>query len=169
MKICVIPFNIVLMILIAAGGMGCKSMNKKPATTLRFHLEMNNSDRTGNGQAVSIGKSEMFNLVVQKDAFLDEGHVMQASVVSAMGGFAVMVQFNRQGTWILEQYTTAARGMHIGIFSQFGEARWIAAPVITHTIKDGQFVFTPDTTREEAQRLVKGLNEVAKSAQKNNP
>jgi hypothetical protein len=85
-----------------------------------------------------------------------------------MGGFQVMIQFDRQGTWLLEQYSVAARGKRVAIFSQFGEARWLAAPVLARRIADGLFVFTPDATRAEAERIVRGLVTVAKKAQKNN-
>ena len=44
--------------------------------------------------------------------------------------------------------------------SQFGEMRWLAAPMITRQIQDGIFVFTPDASREEAERIVRGVNNV---------
>ena len=54
----------------------------------------------------------------------------------------------------------------IAIFSQFGEEmkdyRWLAAPVINRRISDGVLVFTPDATREEAEEIALGLNNVAK-------
>ncbi len=168
MKICFVGFNIVLLLMIAIGGLGCKTL-KKNATTFRLHLEVKNPDRMGIGQSVSIGKSEMFSLLVEKEPFLDEGHVVSASVVKALGGYSLMVQFDRRGSWILEQYSTAERGKRVAVFSQFGDARWLAAPVLTRTIKDGTFTFTPDATLEETERLAKGLNNVAKKLQKNNP
>ena len=76
---------------------------------------------------------------------------------------------NRQGSWLLEQYT-AKPHKHILVFSQFfspGEekmnaGRWLAAPMVGTHIVDGRFIFTPDATREEAQRIALGLNNVAK-------
>jgi hypothetical protein len=38
----------------------------------------------------------------------------------------------------------------------------LAAPQINNHITDGRFVFTPDSTREEAERVALGLNHVAK-------
>jgi hypothetical protein len=90
-------------------------------------------------------------------------------VIEALGSFQIMVQFDRRGTWLLEQYTTAHRGRRIGIFSQFGDARWLAAPMMNKRISDGVLVFTPDASREEADRIVLGLNNVAKEAQKGVP
>ena len=78
---------------------------------------------------------------------------------------SIFVQFDRRGTWLLEQYTTANRGRRIAIMSQFGQVRWLAAPKISKPITDGTLVFTPDATREEADRIVRGLTNVAKKMQ----
>ena len=64
---------------------------------------------------------------------------------------------------LLEQYTTGSKGKHLAISAEFGQMRWIAAPVITQRIGDGLLVFTPDTSREEAARIVSGLNRVGGS------
>jgi preprotein translocase subunit SecD len=103
---------------------------------------------------------------VEKEPFLTEGHVSTASVVDVVGGFALSIQFNRQGAGVLEEFTVQNRSRRIAVFSQFGEKildyRWLAAPVINHRIADGVFVFTPDATREEAEEIASGLNNVAK-------
>ena len=39
-----------------------------------------------------------------------------------------------------------------------GEARWLALPLIRQRIGTGVLAFSPDTTRDVAQRLVQGLN-----------
>jgi hypothetical protein len=70
------------------------------------------------------------------------------------------------GGWLLEQYTTANKGKHLAISAEFGEMRWLAAPKITQRLGEGRLVFTPDATREEAERIVDGVNRVAKRAQK---
>ena len=51
---------------------------------------------------------------------------------------------------------------------RFGELRWLAAPILQQRIRDGLLVFTPDATREEAERIVRGLKNVAKTVQKHN-
>jgi preprotein translocase subunit SecD len=83
-----------------------------------------------------------------------------------MGGFEISLQFNREGTWLLEQYSSANRGRKIAVFCEFGvelkEHRWLAAPVVSKRISDGLLVFTPDASREEAEEIVRGLNNVAK-------
>lgn len=146
---------------------GCETFRKKEASTIRFHLEVN-EDASRRSSPVPVYRANPMTVNVQNSPFLSEAHVSKASVVDAMGAFQIMIQFDRRGTWILEQYTTANKGKHIAIFSQFGQARWLAAPEITKRIADGVLVFTPDATREESERLVKGLNNVAKVAQKGN-
>ena len=92
--------------------------------------------------------------------------LFRSAVVDVLGGYSISVQFNKQGSMLLEQYTTGSKGKHMAISAEFGQMRWIAAPVITQRIGDGLFVFTPDTSREEAERIVSGLNRVAKLVRK---
>ena len=162
MKIRFPGFNTYLLAALLALGAGCKTDEKKEASTLKFHLEVT-PDGTDQNSLVPIGRDGAFTVNVQKDAFLNEGLIAKASVVNdALGGFALMIQFNRKGSWLLEQYTIAHKGRRAAIFSQFGQARWLAAPVMKNRISDGRFVFTPDATREEAERIARGLNSVAR-------
>jgi preprotein translocase subunit SecD len=154
-------FNTILAALIVAAlAIGCQTIKKKPASVLRMHLEMN-PDGTDRTVSVPIGRSKAFFVNIEKNHFLDEGHVQQASVVDDVGGFQISLQFDKRGTLLLEQYTTANKGRRVAIHAIFGQERWLAAPVITQRISDGKFFFTPDATREEAERLVLGLNKVA--------
>jgi preprotein translocase subunit SecD len=110
---------------------------------------------------------------VQKSPVLDERYVKEAKVVDVRGGFALQFQLDRQGTWLLEQISAQNPGRHLAIFSQFAEppkeplnkGRWLAAPSINYRISNGVLVFTPDATREEAEQIVIGLNNVAKKLQ----
>ena len=94
----------------------------------------------------------------------------QAKVIDVPGGYELSVQFDTEGAWLLEQYAAASRGQHIAIFSQFADppdyklnkGRWLAAPKITAHISNGWLIFVPDATREEAERIATGLNNVAK-------
>jgi hypothetical protein len=167
MKMRVRGFNAYLFLLLMALAAGCQTVKKKEASTLRLHLEVN-PDGTERNAPVWIGRADAFPVNVEKEPFLNEAHVAQAFLVDALGGFQIMIQFDRRGTWLLEQYSTAAKGNRVAIFSQFGEARWLGAPVMSQRITDGTLVFTPDATRPEAQRIVRGLNSVAKELQKGN-
>ncbi len=145
----------------AGGCQTAESKRKKERCTLRLHLEVNR-DGTDRNEPVPIYRAKPMQVNVKKKPFLDEGHVVKAAVIDDLGSFVLQIQFDREGTLLLEQYTTANRGQRVAIFSQFGEGRWLAAPVISHRIADGLFTFTPDATREEAEKIVLGVNNVAR-------
>src|SRR5687768_10508404 len=164
MKIGFRAFNTYL-ILLATLALGCQSIwKKKEFSTFRMHIETNADG--GNNGPVTIGRSEPFAVNIEKASFISEYHVENAAVVDSLGGFQIMVQLNRQGTWLLEQYSTAAREKRAAIFSNWGEPRWLAAPKLSRRITDGVVVFTPDATREEADRIVRGLNTLVKEIKK---
>ena len=71
---------------------------------------------------------------------------------------------------MLEQYTAANPGKHFVIFGQWGEKRRMAAGSPRRSSRTALptacLSFTPDMSREEADRLVLGLNNVAKKITK---
>jgi hypothetical protein len=138
---------------------------KNEEASLRLHLEVNTdgSERSG---LITVGREHPFQLNVEKVAFVTEFQIEQASVVDELGGYSISIQFNKQGTFLLEMATTANKGRHLAIAAEFGEMRWLAAPLITRGIGDGKLVFAPDATRAEAERIVNGLNRLAQRAQK---
>jgi len=169
MKIGFWAFNTYLL-LMAALMLGCETANKrkKELSTFRVHVETN-PDGTGRNEPIRIGRTEPFMVNVEKTPFITEYHVETASVVDGLGGFQIMVQLNQQGAWLLEQYSMASRGKQAAVFSNFGEAaRWLAAPKLARKISDGVLVFTPDATREEAERIVRGVNNMVKQIKKGN-
>jgi len=167
-------FNIYLFVALAAAlACGCQSAEKKKKKELariELHIEATPSG-TGRTEVASILRDSPFDVTVEKTAFLTDANVAEAKVINAMGGFAISIQLNREGTWLLEQYTAANIGRKIGVFAQFGkdlaQHRWLAAPVISKRIGNGLFVFTPDTSREEAEEIVLGLNNVSKKMRGN--
>lgn len=98
---------------------------------------------------------------VEKDSFLDERDVARASLSDYMDGFVIQLQFNDHGTLVLDTISSANKGKRVAIMADFGEQRWLAAPVLSRRISDGILTFTPDATREEATRIVRGLNNTA--------
>ncbi len=168
MMIRVFRFNLYLLLVLGLAA-GCKSDNskygKKDQASLRLYLEVNR-DGSDSNEPVLIGRPPSFALNVEKKAFLTEFNIEKASVVESLGGFSICVRFDKEGGWLLEQYTTAHKGKHIAIASEFGQLRWLAAPVITQRIADGLLVFTPDATRAESERIVSGLNRVAELVRK---
>jgi len=170
MRIEVLWFNTYLWLALALST-GCVSdpakrkPGKRDEASLRLHLEVN-PDGSDRNAPVSIGRERPFQLNVEKAAFLTEFQIEKAAVVDALGGFSIAVQFNKQGTFLLEMHTTANKGKHLAISAEFGEMRWLAAPLINQRIGDGRLVFTPDATRAEAERIVRGLNRVAEQVRK---
>jgi hypothetical protein len=167
MKIGFWAFNTYLLLL-AALMSGCQTNKKdKELSTFRIHVETNPDGSAQNGP-VTIGRSDPFVVNVENAPFITEAHVESGSVIDGLGGFQIMVQLNRQGTWLLEQYSLASREKRAAIFSNFGQARWLAAPKLSRRISDGVLVFTPDATREEAERIVRGINNMVKQIKKGN-
>jgi hypothetical protein len=58
-------------------------------------------------------------------------------------------------------WTVDKPGRRVAIWSKWTEGRWLAAPQVRKPIEDGYIAFAPDATREEAERIVRGLNNVA--------
>lgn len=167
-------FNIYLIVALAAVvACGCQSpekKKKKELATLQLRIETNphGMQRT---EVASIMRENPVDVTVEQTPFVTDGNVSEAKVINAMGGFEISIQFNREGTWLLEQYTAGNNGRRIAVFCQFGkdlaQHRWLAAPVISKRISNGLFIFTPDASREEADEIVLGLNNVVKKLRGN--
>jgi len=166
-------FNLYLIaLLVLALAAGCATEERKrrhQPSKLDVHLEVP-PDGTNLSEPVPIYRAKPVMVNVQREAFLTELHVKEAKVVDAVGGFAIQIQFDRQGTWLLEEFTNQYHGRRFAVHCDFGEQlkenRWLAAPIVSRGISDGVFIFTPDATREEAEQLVLGLNNVAREVQK---
>ncbi len=145
-----------------------KATKKKPAkkerherSLFRMHLESAELPGLSTGR-IKVLRSSPMNMVVQREQFLDERDVQQARLISTTdGGFMIAIQMNTHGQLMLQLETTANRGKRIAVSATWTEARWLAAPQITRTIEDGIYMFTPDCSREEADRIIRGLNNVA--------
>ena len=159
-------FNIYLLLAaLLLGVTGCKSSEEKAkdkeASSLRLFIETE-FDSTGTKTAVvPVFRASPILVRITKEPVLDEGHLEDARVVDAVGGYAIQVKYDFRGTLTLDSVTSTSRGRRLVIYSMFTEGRWLAAPKITTSIKDGVLTFTPDATREEAERIVRGLNNVA--------
>jgi len=176
MQFCCNRFNVILVLVLAIGALaGCHTAEatkkKEPLSTFEVFLETRRDPNQS--QTVKVGRERPIAFSVEKAPFVSEKFVKEAKVISEVGGFALQVQLDRQGSWLLEQYTTANHGKHLVIFSQFStppyeklnEGRWLAAPKISLNITNGLLSFTADVSREEADQIVVGLNHVAKHIQ----
>ena len=158
MKFCSPVFNIYLCLFGLFLG-GCSTTADKNMSTLRLHAEA--SQRDTQVTSVPIFRKSPILMAISKDPVVTEHNVISARVVEELDGFIIEVKFDRQGTWLLERASVDNMGRHMAVFSEFGRARWLAAPVITTRITGGIYRFTPDASREEADRIVSGLNKLA--------
>ena len=172
MKILARQFNIYLALAILLGGVcGCQTNpQEKVVGALRVHIEVD-PDSAGTSQTISVLRSDPVLVTIKSEPILTEANIVSAKVMDATGGFAIEIKFDENGAWLLEQYSAANPGRHFVIFGQWGDkvanGRWLAAPIITRRISDCRLAFTPDCSREEADQLVLGLNNVAKAFHKN--
>ncbi len=171
MKIRLVPFNIYLLLVLVTVFAGCKTSEErekaKEASTLYLFLD-NKSAGLGHAGGVPVYRESPVYYHVEREPFLTEADLDNAEVVEARGGFAIRAQFNAHAAMVLESTTVAHMGQHIVIKSDFGESRWLAAPLISRRIPNGELTFTPDATRDEADRIVQGLNNVIKKLKKKN-
>ena len=168
MKVCRRQFNVYFALIAALSLLcGCETDKDKNAQSRRLaHPHRNRADNTGSTQTISVLRSDPVVVTIAKEAVLTEANIVAAKVIEAPGGYAIEIQFDENGSWTLEQYSATNPGRHFVIFGQWGDklsdGRWLAAPLITHRIGNGILSFTPDMSREEAEQLVLGLNNVAK-------
>ena len=176
MKVYALRFNIYLVMFAVLGlGTACHTTHKtkedKEVSALRVHIE-SNEDNIGGSQTVSVLRTDPVTVTIVKDPFLTEANLLAARVLDAPAnsGFAVELKFDDVGTLMLEQYSAANPGKHFVVFGQWGEkgtdGRWLGAPLITHRITNGLLAFTPDMSRDDAYRLVVGLNNVSRNINK---
>lgn len=174
MKISRLAFNLFLVSLaVALAGCGSTEKNKenkkdsKEATSLRFHLETN-ADGTDHNVPILIYRARPMRMQIERNSALDEAMMASAAVVDVdqMGGYAIKIVFDDAGKRALDTLTIANKGRHLAIHAQWTEARWLAAPLIQRRMADGVFIFTPDASREECDRIVLGLNNVIKKVKK---
>ncbi len=171
MKVCARGFNIYLMLTLAVLFSGCKtdeqSKQDKTVSALRIHLQVPTASMS---QTITVLRDNPVLVNIGPDPVLTEANIQAAKVIEPLGGFAIAIKFNESGIWLLEQYSAANPGKHFAIFGQWGEklanGRWLAAPLINGRLADGVLTFTPDCSREEADQLVLGLNNVATKIRK---
>jgi preprotein translocase subunit SecD len=164
-------FNIYLAVVVVAAALtGCQSptrkAEKKPAF-LKVHME---APARVSAQTATVFRQAPMTVNVEPRPFLTEELVKTASVIDTLGGFAVRIEFNRSGRHLLEQYTAGNNTRRLLIFGRWTDPedpkkevdRWIGAPRVSQAITNGMLLFTPDASREEAERIALGLRNAAK-------
>ncbi len=171
MKVCARRFNTYLALVVTVGLFSACQTTKRDeiSSALRVYIETNDNG-ISSSQTVSVVRAHPMTFSVASTTVVTEANIVAAKLIAAQDGFAIQVQFDENGTWTLEQYSASYLGKHFVIFGQWGknvaDSRWLAAPLISRRIGNGTLVFTPDASREEADRLVLGLNEVVKKIHK---
>ena len=145
---------------------GCKSTGDKQTTAIRLYLEADVSN-AGHSKTISILREHPTPMQIQDLLFLDERYIEKAAVVDWKGSFFIQLKFDWHGTLMLDNVTGGNPGRRIAIEVGFDKQdRWLAAPAIQRRISDGTLTFTPDASREEAERIVRGLNNLGKKLEK---
>jgi len=161
-------FNCFLALVVVASMTGCLSSEerkrRKELSSVLIHVEADSSSR--NAMEISVIRAAPMKLKIESAPFLDEAQVAAAMVIDQPGGFAIELELTRKGRWLLERVTVLKKGRHLAILGNFGEPRWLAAPLITGKNSTGKIIFTPDATQEEAERFVRGLNNMARKIDK---
>ena len=156
-------------LLLALALCGCettRSKSDKPLARLTLTVE-STREAPDRGEAISVFRANPVTLNVQKSALLNETHVQEARLDDSFAGFTLVIQLTSMGGHLLEQCTARYPGRRFPIAVQFGkndkamQMRWLAAPMFNRRITDGILAFTPDASREEAELIVRGLNNTA--------
>jgi preprotein translocase subunit SecD len=139
--------------------------DKKEKAIIMFHVEATpDPSRT---TTVPVFRANPVLLTINSDPFAGNGEIDEISIVDLDGGgWGIRVKFDAHGKLVLQNITSRNMGRHLAVYVAFPEIRWLAAPRIARRIADGVFIFTPDCTREEADRIVKGVMNVTKEARK---
>jgi hypothetical protein len=169
MRMDVLRFNTYLLAVVTAMLLsGCQtssSEKKKELALIELHMEAN-PDGTEKTETVQVFRNNPIQFTINSDAFLDTRYLTNAIVLDTDGGFAIQFDFDKQGAWRLESATSMNAGRHVLVHALFPESRWLAAPLPKRRIGSGRLTFTPDCTREEADRLVRGLAKTIKEVRK---
>jgi preprotein translocase subunit SecD len=173
MKFRIGRFNLYLLASIAAAlaacqttGPGSVQSGKTDLATVRIHLETHADPIAGTSKQITVGREQPQALYVS-GAMLGEPNLASAQLWDGNEGeYAIHLQFDRDGARTLETLSMSYRGKRLAILSQFPEPRWIGTFRMDRRIADGTILFRPDATREEAQRIVSGLNKAVAKLKK---
>lgn len=172
MKIRLDSFNTYLTAFLLAICCGCEtnqsdeSNPKKQLSTIRLHMEA--VPGTDGALEVPVYRAAPRMMRFEREPILSENNILEATLVDQAGLFAIELKLDKKGTWLLERYSVTGRGLHLGVFSHWGPARWLAAPTLDKVNSSGRILFTPDASKEEADRIVRGLNNARKKLDSKN-
>ena len=132
----------------------------KEQTLLKIHLEAvadNKSDQAD----VPVYRQRPTMVHIDTKELLNNNDIVNASIVDVQGGFGIRLAFSPHGARVLENVSARNMGKRLAIYAAWPEVRWLAAPLIKHRLGTGELIFTPDATREECERIVRGVNNLS--------
>lgn len=132
----------------------CQSHPPAGAATIRLHLPANPASPETRRLAVAL-RTPAISLQVDSFPILTESYLEHAELVGEGDNFSIRLTFNAHGTFVLEHASLNNRDQLLVIFINGSP---VAAPQLKQRISDGVFQFTPDMAREDAEKVVKGLN-----------
>jgi hypothetical protein len=164
-------FRLTLVAALAAGcettGSGATDAKKdekkkdKEYALLRIYREASNKEGSNVGK-VQFPRNNSLEFYVEKDSVVDETFIKQARLINTVGDeFVIGVEYNERGALRLQMESGIVLGRHLLIQGVWPKYRWLSAPLISRAIDNGVLLFTPDCNREEAEKIVRGLNNVA--------
>ncbi len=152
------------LLLLCAALAGCQTggdKKDKELSSIKIYLET--TEETGvRSTPIAVLRDHPMTLRIDPTPILDERFFEKAALIERGEAFYIQIKYDWHGSLMLDNVTSGNPGKRIAIESSFGQHRWLAAPVVNHRISDGTLTFTPDATREEAERIVRGLNNLAK-------
>jgi len=172
MKFRFVRFNTYLLFLAIALSVGCKSpeQKKRDKTVAKLRLFLEGAqDGTDNYETIEISG---VSLLANREPFLDEGNILRVAVLETRdGGFAMRLEYDQHGRFVLDAISAQYRSRRIIVFAQLSvpetvTSHWLAAPLIGGRILDGQILFTPNATREEAEQIALGVNNLVAKAKR---
>jgi hypothetical protein len=110
-----------------------------------------------------------------KPVFQPLHHMEKAELIQTEDGIpAIRLTFNQRGKRLLKNVTTLRSGRRLFMMAWYRQnpedkemkPRCIGVRFIERSNDTGQFVFLPDTTKDEAKQLVDGFNNLAKKIQR---
>src|SRR5438874_1702059 len=85
---------------------GCQTdKNKKLVSALRIHIQV--TMPTASSQTVTVLRSSPVQVTVAKEPIITEANLLGARVINTPGGFAIQLQFDDTGMWMLQQYSAS--------------------------------------------------------------
>ncbi|MBI5397806.1 MAG: hypothetical protein HZA91_21105 [Verrucomicrobia bacterium] len=137
---------------------GCDST--KRFTRLGVHLQtpaqLPESQRT-----VVVIPNPPLSIAVGRFPELREVDLDSAQVIRTDSRKQLVLQFNKHGATVIENFTTERRGeLYVLTLNTVP----IVAPAIREIIRDGKLVIDVDLSDDDLDKLVEGLNAVAKDA-----